>query len=61
MCVHKLYTIESSKYDVEMKTSTRTIITITVSDKWIRVERDEGEGWGNCLYDNLCKVYFYIS
>ena len=45
MCVLELNTIEivPTKHDVEMKTSTRTIIAITVIDKWIWVNRDESE------------------
>ena len=45
MCVLELNTIEivPTKHDVEMKTSTRTIIAITVIDKWIWINRDESE------------------
>ena len=43
MCVHELNTIEivPTKNHVEMKTSTRTIIALTVIDEWIWVNRDE--------------------
>ena len=55
MYVHELNTIEIvlTKHDVEMKTSTRTIIAtcITVIDKWIWVNRDES-GVGECRWWN---------
>ena len=68
MCVHELNTIEivPTKHDVEMKTSTRTIIAITVIDKWIWVNRDES-GVGGCRWGivdtitYMCRVYLYIS
>ena len=65
MCVLELNTIEivPTKHDVEMKTSTRTIIAITVIDKWIWVNRDESEvggcRWG--IVDTVaCVEYIYI-
>ena len=44
MRVHELNTKEivPTKYDVEMKTSTRTLNNIAVNDKWIWIDRDEG-------------------
>ena len=41
-CVYmKTIEIVPTKHDVEMKANTRTIIAITVIDKWIWVNRDE--------------------
>ena len=49
-CVYMNTHYRIIKHDVKMKTSTRTKnITITVTDKWILVERDEGGmGVRNC-------------
>ena len=65
MCVLELNTIEivPTKHDVEMKTSTRTIIAITVIDKWTWVNRAEsevgGSRWG--IVDTVaCVEYIYI-
>ena len=56
MCVHELYTIESSNMTWKMKTSTRTINNYY--SNWVWGGGFDGE---NCLYGNLCRVYLYIS
>ena len=63
-CVYmKTTEIVPTKHDVEMKASTRTIIAITVIDKWIWVNQDEsgvrGYRWG--IVDIVaCLEYSYI-
>ena len=59
----KTIEIVPTKHDVEMKASTRTIIAITVIDKWIWVNRDEsgvgGYRWG--IVDTVaCLEHIYI-